>query len=198
DLITGIIKPTSGNIIINGIKSKDINYPLFRKRIGYVTQDCVVFDDTIANNICLWSEDFSKEKCEEKIKLTAESANCTEFINQKLDSYNTIIGERGVNLSGGQKQRLVIARELFKEPKILILDEATSSLDSSSEKFIKESINSLKGKMTIIIIAHRLSTVRSSDVIYVLNDSKILESGSFDELIMRDSKFKEMCELQKI
>jgi len=116
------------------------------------------------------------------IKNAAVLANCDKFINEDEREYETIIGDKGVKLSGGQRQRIAIARELSKEPQLMIFDEATSALDTESEQLIQQSINSLKGERTIVIIAHRLSTVRNCDYTYVLNEGRIVEEGSFDEL----------------
>jgi subfamily B ATP-binding cassette protein MsbA len=124
-------------------------------------------------------------------------ASAHAFISELPQGYQTRIGDKGVRLSGGQKQRLFIARELFKQPDLLILDEATSALDSASERYIQDSIDQLKGKITVIIIAHRLSTIKNADVIYVLDKGKVVESGSYEELMDNtSSRFSEMVELQ--
>jgi len=117
-----------------------------------------------------------------RIKRAADLAHCTEFVERMPDGFDTVVGERGSKLSGGQRQRIAIARELYKEPEIMIFDEATSSLDTDSERLIQSSINKMKGKRTLIIIAHRLSTIRNADYIYVLNKGRLVESGTFDEL----------------
>ena len=199
DLITGIIQPAHGKILIDGSNLQDFNSQNYRKRIGYVTQESVVFDDTVANNISLWNTEFSKRDCREKIQQAAKQALCDEFIGNMSDSYDTIIGDRGIKLSGGQRQRLVIARELFKNPEILILDEATSALDSESEHYIQESIDTLQGKVTIVIIAHRLSTIQNCTQICVLDQGTIVEQGTFSELITKKgSKFRKMCDQQNV
>ena len=133
------------------------------------------------------------------VELAAKHANCEEFILDTPDQYNTYIGDRGLKLSGGQRQRLAIARELYRKPEILILDEATSALDSKSEAFIQQSIDSLKHNKTIIIIAHRLSTVKNCDYIYVLNKGSIIEHGTFATLYNNEeSRFRNMCNMQKL
>jgi subfamily B ATP-binding cassette protein MsbA len=165
--------------------------------IGYVTQEIVIFNDTVANNVSLWSCDSNNRECMAKIKRAIEQAYCKDFVIGSSDGYNTHIGDRGIKLSVGQRQRLAIARELFKEPEILIFDEATSALDSKSETYIQESINSLKHKKTIVLIAHRLSTVKTSDYIYVLDKGHIIEEGTFSQLYNREgSRFRKMCDLQ--
>ncbi len=199
DLITGILRATGGTVCIDGISYDQINIQLLREKIGYVTQECVIFDDSIAQNISLWESDNIDAGNIQQVEDAAKLAYADEFINDLEDGYNTIVGDRGVRLSGGQRQRIAIARELYKQPEILIFDEATSALDSESERFIQQSIHDLKGRMTIIMIAHRLSTVKNADYIYVLEDGRIAESGTFRELIANPtSKFKSMIELQNI
>jgi subfamily B ATP-binding cassette protein MsbA len=199
DLITLLLKPESGSVIIDGFSGEKVNLASWRKQIGYVSQEAVMFDDTIANNISLWNKSNKDNELEKKIEEVARKANIDTFINSQPDKYNSIIGDRGVRLSGGQRQRLFIARELYKNPNLLILDEATSSLDSNSERYIKKSIDDLKGTMTVIIIAHRLSTIRDVDYIYVLKNGRVIEQGTYNELKESPkSQFKNMIEMQKI
>ena len=181
-------------MLVDGVPLPDLDVAAWRRLIGFVPQDCVVFDDTVANNISLW--DTSDR---ERIEQAAKRAHTDEFVRAMPDGYETRIGERGTRLSGGQRQRLAIARELFKQPELLILDEATSALDSESERLVQQSIEELKGTATIVVIAHRLSTIRHSDVIHVLSHGQVVESGSFDELYARtDSRFRKMCDLQAL
>ncbi len=183
DLITLMLKPYSGSVIIDGFDSNEIDLPTWRSQIGYVSQDAVIFDDTIANNISLWSNNFKNEEdLMNEIKHASKKAYLHEYISNLPNGYHTQVGDRGVKLSGGQKQRLFIARELFRKPNLLILDEATSALDSESERAIQESIDSLKGELTVIIVAHRLSTIKNVDTIYIFGDGKIIEKGSYNEL----------------
>jgi len=155
----------------------------------------VLFDDTVAANIALWSDSYTPDQ----IRDAAERARCLEFIERMPQQFETPVGDRGVKLSGGQRQRLAIARELVRSPDLLVLDEATSALDSESELAIQQSIDQLKGKVTIIIIAHRLSTIRGADRVYVLSEGKIVEDGGFDELASRPGgTFRRMCELQEL
>jgi subfamily B ATP-binding cassette protein MsbA len=199
DILTGLVVPQSGNIIMDGIPYRDLNMRELRRRIGYVTQEPVMFNDTIANNVSLWECDISDILCRKKIKTAAKHANCIEFVNENKDGFETIVGDKGVKLSGGQCQRIAIARELYKEPEIMIFDEATSSLDAESEMFIQRSINSMIGKRTIVVIAHRLSTIKNCDCIYVLKDGRIVEEGSFDELYRdTNSRFYSMCQAQNL
>ncbi len=194
DLLVGLFSPKSGVIKIDETRYQDIDLKGLRSNIGYVTQEPVIFNDTIANNISFWNCDNKNTECMKKIKYAAESANCSSFIEECENGYETVIGEKGVKLSGGQRQRIAIAREIFKDPKIMIFDEATSALDSESERLIQESINSMKGKYTLIIIAHRLSTILNCDLVYVLNNGRIVENGAISELYERkDSIFYQMC-----
>jgi subfamily B ATP-binding cassette protein MsbA len=194
-----MLTPQSGKISIDGIDYSGLELSSLRKIIGYVTQDPVIFNDTIANNISFWECDSQDDNCKKRIKDAAVLASCDSFINDTEKGNDTVIGDKGVKLSGGQRQRIAIARELFKEPDIMIFDEATSALDTESEKLIQQSINSLKGERTIVIIAHRLSTVRNCDYIYVLKDGMVAEEGSFDELYGdKYSRFYSMCQAQNL
>jgi ABC-type multidrug transport system fused ATPase/permease subunit len=199
DMLTLMLKPDKGKVIIDGIPHDDIDLISWRRQIGYVSQDTIVFDDTVANNICMWKGDYNADpQIRKEIETAAGQAYATQFISGLPAGFNTMVGDRGVRLSGGQKQRLFIARELFKNPRFLILDEATSALDSESERFIKESIDNLKGSATVAIIAHRLSTIRKADFIYVLDNGRIVESGTYEELIASGRNFHKMVELQTL
>jgi len=199
DIITGLLTPQSGEISIDGIDYSELELSSLRNVIGYVTQEPVIFNDTIANNISFWECDSQEDVCKKMIKDAAVLANCDKFINEAEMGHETIIGDKGVKLSGGQRQRIAIARELFKEPEIMIFDEATSSLDTESELLIQRSINSLKGERTIVIIAHRLSTVKDCDYIYVLKAGRVVEEGRFDELYGdKNSRFYSMCIAQNL
>lgn len=200
DLLTLMLRPTSGQILIDGIPSEVIRLETWRRQIGYVSQETVVFDDTIANNICLWAGDVDRDhELFARVREAARQAHIAHFIEELPDGYQTRVGDRGVRLSGGQRQRLFIARELFRKPRLLILDEATSALDSDSELAIRESIDALKGQMTLVIIAHRLATIRNVDTIYVLDQGTIIESGRFEDL--RDdenSRFSHLVASQQL
>jgi len=199
DILTGVLIPCSGSVLINDRPLSDIRKADWHRRIGYVTQEPVVFNDTVAANICFWSCDPEDPDSARRIREAAHKAYCDRFINQLPALYETIIGDRGVKLSAGQRQRLAIARELFREPELLILDEATSALDSESELFIQQSIQEMKGALTVILIAHRLSTIRTADYIYVLADGGIAEQGTFKDLFETEgSRFRQMCLLQNI
>lgn len=188
DLMTLVVKPCDGTIWVNESDSRSIDIHRWRKNIGFVSQDYVIFDDTIFNNVSMWTkrDSLPEAALEEKVWEALKKANLDEYVRGLPKGLDTIVGDRGVALSGGQKQRLAIARELFREPFILILDEATSSLDTDSELAIHSAITSLKGKMTIILIAHRLATIQGADMIYHLKDGEVIESGSY-ETLMSDS-----------
>ena len=198
DLITLLLKPNSGMITVDGIPYQEIDYHDWRQNIGMVTQDTIAFDDTIANNISLSTCDYEKdETCRFRIEEAAKKTYCHTFVQQLPERYQSVVGDRGIKLSGGQRQRLSIARELFKNPRLLILDEATSSLDTESERYIQKSIDEFKGKIALVIIAHRLSTVKNVGYIYVLDKGRIVEEGSYEDLLKREnSRFGRMVALQ--
>jgi subfamily B ATP-binding cassette protein MsbA len=200
DIVSLLLTPQEGTLYLDDIPARELNYSAWRNKIGFVPQDPVVFDDTVASNINFWMGDYNKDPvCKEKTEEVSQKANCHNFVIKMKKGYNTRIGDRGVQLSGGQRQRLAIARELYKDPQILILDEATSALDTESERYIQQSINELKGKMTVLIIAHRLSTIKNADYICVLEDGKIIEKGTYAELTAdQSSRFKSMTEMQNL
>jgi subfamily B ATP-binding cassette protein MsbA len=199
DLLTGLLTPDSGMIRIDGIDYQDIDKSFLRQIIGYVTQEPVIFNDSIENNISFWDLSLGADGVRKKVESAAGTAHALGFIEDTEKGLLTVIGDKGVKLSGGQRQRISIARELFRDPEILIFDEATSSLDSESEALIQESINKLMGHKTIIIIAHRLSTVRNCDYIYVLSNGEIIEGGSFESLYGdHTTMFYQMCKTQRL
>ncbi|MFT3694666.1 MAG: ABC transporter ATP-binding protein [Kofleriaceae bacterium] len=194
DLILGTLKPSRGEIRYDATPLSKIDLETMRPRVGYVPQDAILFDDTVRNNITMWGD-----KAPEAVAAAAKRARADEFIAAMPEQYEAMIGDRGVRLSGGQRQRLAIARELVKEPSILVLDEATSALDSESERAIQQSIDALAGQLTILIIAHRLSTIRNCDHVCVLHDGRIVEQGSYAELAARPgSRFQRLVQLQDL
>ena len=162
--------------------------------MGIVTQEAILFNDSIANNIALGKDDAT----EAEIQNAARIANAESFITKKEDSYNTNIGDRGLKLSGGERQRLTIARAVLKNPPILILDEATSSLDTESERLVQDAINNLMNNRTSIVIAHRLSTIRHADEIIVLQKGEIVERGTHDSLIQQNGFYKKLVTMQEV
>jgi len=162
--------------------------------MGIVTQEPILFNDTIANNITLGVEHATTEAIEHAAKV----ANAHNYIIQKEEGYNTNIGDRGSKLSGGERQRLTIARAVLKNPPILILDEATSSLDTESERLVQDAINNLMTNRTSIVIAHRLSTIRHADEIIVLQKGEIVERGTHDSLIEQHGFYKRLVDMQEV
>jgi subfamily B ATP-binding cassette protein MsbA len=183
---------SSGSIKIDGTDIRDIKLGSLRRLMGIVTQDVILFNDSVANNIAYGYHQYSIEE----IKRAARLANANEFIAQMGDGYDTIIGERGMRLSGGQRQRISIARAILKNPPILIFDEATSSLDSEAERLIQEAIENLMKDRTVLIIAHRLSSIMKSDKIIVLEEGTIIDEGTHDELIERCERYEYLYKLQ--
>ena len=192
DLIPRFYDTIDGSILIDDTNIKDINLNSLRSLMGIVTQETFLFNDTVRANIA-----YGVESIEDNIiKDAAIAANAHDFIEKLPDGYDTVIGERGISLSGGQRQRIAIARAIVKNPPILILDEATSSLDTESEKNVQEAIEKLMCDRTVIVIAHRLSTVHNADKILVLDNGKIIDKGSHQELINRDGVYKELHNMQ--
>lgn len=195
NLTTSILKPSKGEIYFDDKLSTQFDLNSFRNKIGYIAQEPVIFNDTIFNNITFWQE--PTPQVLERFWMIAELTHLSNFIKNLKDKENTKLGDHGILISGGQKQRISIARELYKNVELLILDEATSSLDSETESIIQRNIDSLHGNFTIIIIAHRLSTIRNADIIYLIENGKLKDSGTFDVLIGRSERFKRMVELQE-
>ena len=200
DMITLMLRPRTGEIRIDGVPHDAVDLDSWRDQIGYVSQETVVFDDTVANNISLWRGDFEEDSVlQERVINAAERAHADHFIRDLPNGYQTVVGDRGVRLSGGQRQRLFVARELFKRPNLLLLDEATSDLDTASEQHIQDSIDALQGEVTVVIIAHRLSTVKNADRVYVLDDGQVIEEGTYHELrTLENGRFQEMVEMQAL
>jgi subfamily B ATP-binding cassette protein MsbA len=194
DMVPRFHDVTSGELLIDGINIKDYSIKDLRNLMGIVTQEPILFNETIANNIALGVENATLQSIEE----AARVANAHSFIVNKEDGYHTNIGERGSKLSGGERQRVTIARAVLKNPPILILDEATSSLDTESERLVQDALNHLMEDRTSLVIAHRLSTVRHADEIIVLNKGKIAERGKHEELIGLRGLYYRLVELQEV
>lgn len=188
----GSATENSGNILIDGHDLREVKLRDYRRHLGVVLQDNFLFDGTVLDNIRFSNPEASFETIKEMCRI----ANADEFIEKFPNGYDTIVGERGVKLSGGQRQRIAIARALLADPRILILDEATSSLDSESEALIQEGLNNLRKGRTTFVIAHRLSTIRSADQILVVENGEILERGTHDELIKIDGRYRQLYDKQ--
>lgn len=183
-----------GEILVDGKNIKNYRIEDYKKRLAVVSQNVEIFNRTIFENISFAKTSASRQE----VMAAAQKAHAHEFIMDFQHGYDTLVGEKGIRLSGGQKQRISIARALLKDPDIYIFDEATSSLDTESEQYIQNSIFSIAGKKTTIIIAHRLSTIRKADVIVVLDKGKIVEQGSYEELLQRRGQFWKMVQLQEM
>jgi ATP-binding cassette, subfamily B, bacterial MsbA len=195
DLVPRFYDVTSGEVLIDGQDVRMLTMESLRSHMSFVTQEIILFNDTIFNNIALGKPDAKMED----VMRAAQIANAHEFIIETEDGYSTTIGDRGIRLSGGQRQRLSIARAVFKNPSILILDEATSALDTESEKLVQDALNNLMKGRTTLVIAHRLSTIKEADEIIVLQDGQIVERGNHNELILLDdSIYRRLTSLQKI
>ncbi len=192
DLLPRFYDPTFGEIKIDGINIKKIGLRSLRNLMGIVTQETILFNDTVWNNIAYGHDHASQEEVES----AAKAANAHQFIMSMPQKYQTIIGDRGVKISGGERQRLAIARALFKNPPILIFDEATSSLDTESEALVQEAIDRLMKGRTVFVIAHRLSTIQNADKIVVLDDGKIVQMGDHKSLIQQEGLYKRLYEMQ--
>jgi len=193
-LITRFYDPDAGNISMDGINIRDMTLESLRNQLSLVLQDVFLFNGTISENIAYGCENASQKQIEQ----AAETACIAEYIESLPEKYDTLIGERGMRLSGGQKQRISIARSVLRNSPILILDEATSSVDTETEKEIQRAINGIAGTRTLIVIAHRLSTVRNADKIIVLENGRITEQGKHDELIKLNGAYAKLCSIQNI
>lgn len=193
DLVLKFYQVSSGEIRIDGIPINEIDTESLRKMMGLVTQEALLFNDTVFNNLRLGNEKATDEEVIEAAKV----ANAHDFISKLENGYNTIIGDRGGKLSGGEKQRLTIARALLKNPPILILDEATSSLDAQSERLVQDALEKIMKNRTSLIIAHRFSTIQHADEVWVMEHGKIVERGSPQELDAQDSAYRKLADLQK-
>lgn len=192
DLLPRFYDVTSGSITIDNIDIRHVTLDSLRRQIGLVSQEVLLFHDTIANNITCGSPDKDMAKIQE----AAKSAYAHDFIMAQPAAYNTVVGDRGTLLSGGQRQRIAIARAIFMDPTILLLDEVAAALDAESEGLIEETIKKLKGRQTILAVAHRLSTIREADRIYAIEGGSIVESGTHEELLKQNGRFRQLHDMQ--
>jgi ABC-type multidrug transport system fused ATPase/permease subunit len=196
NMLCGLLAPTQGQILVDSTPLIKLNRTAFQKRIGFITQEPVVFSDSIFNNVTFWAERNAEN--EQKCIAALQKASVYQFVCEQPYGLETALGNNGINLSGGQKQRISIARELYKDIDILIMDEATSALDSETERMIQENIDALKGQYTILIVAHRLSTIKNADRIVLMDKGQIKEQDSFEALVERVPRFRKMVELQEV
>ena len=194
NLIPRFYDPKEGYISIDNQNISQVKLETLRKEIALVSQDIIMFDDTIKNNLIF----ANFEASENDIVNACIKANCHNFISEMKDGYNTVVGENGVKLSGGQKQRISIARAILKNSSIILLDEATSALDTESEKIVQEAMNNLSEDKTTVTIAHRLSTIKNSDLIYVIDKGKVVEEGTHDQLLNLNKIYKKLCDQQTL
>jgi len=194
DMIMVFHQPIAGRISLDGIPVSDFDVLSYRRKIGYVPQDSVLFNMTIRDNL-LWA---CESATDDEIIEAARHANADDFIRQLPKGYNTLVGDRGIRLSGGQRQRITLARAILRKPALLILDEATSSLDTYSERLIQQAIENIAKNTTVIVIAHRLSTIINANYVYVLKKGRIVEEGAYSELVKMKGHFNRMVELQTI
>lgn len=192
DLIAGFWYPTEGEILIDGIDIKEYSLQCLRSQIAVVTQDIILFNDSVENNIRFGNILSSKEEVEEAAKM----ADAHDFIINLPHGYESVVGEKGILLSGGQKQRITIARAILRQPKILIFDEATASLDTESEDRIQKALERMSKGRTTIVIAHRLSTIRKADKIIVMDKGRLIEQGSHEELLSKGGLYSELWHMQ--
>ena len=196
NVITGLLHPDQGMVIVNGQPLESLNLSSYQKRIGYITQESIIFNDTIFNNVTFWAK--KDQLSVSGFWESAEQASIDDFIKGLDRAEEALLGNNGINLSGGQKQRISIARELYKDIDLLIMDEATSALDSETEEAIKNNIDKLKGKYTIVMVAHRLSTIKNADVVVLMESGRVVDFGAYDVLLERSARFRRMVQLQEL
>ncbi len=196
DLIAGFYKPQKGKVLIDGIDLGKVDKRTWLPQLGLISQDSFIYSGTIEDNICFGVN--QKDRDQNRIREATRIAFANEFIEMLPQGYQTIVGEKGVKLSGGQRQRLGIARALYLDPPVLIFDEATSSLDANSEKMVQNAIDSLQGKRTVIVVAHRLSTLTNADYIYVIENGEITEKGTHQQLKNGKGLYSNLCKKQTL
>jgi len=194
DLLMGFNTIERGNLLVDGVPLADYDQHSYRQRIGYVPQDAVLFNMSIRDNL-LWAR---SDVGEAELRAACVQANAIDFIDEMPDGLDTVVGDRGAKLSGGQRQRICLARAILRQPQLLLLDEATSSLDSQSEHLIQVAIDRIAEQTTVVVVAHRLSTIARADYVYVLEEGRVAEAGKYSELIQYDGLFNRMATLQNL
>jgi ABC-type multidrug transport system fused ATPase/permease subunit len=191
-LLMGFFEPTEGRVLFDQADMRDYDLESVRSHIGLVSQDPYIFNGTISDNIALGAPAATQDQ----IALAARAAGLEEFIGTLPERYETVIGERGANMSGGQRQRLAIARALLRKPEILIFDEATSHLDTATEQAIQENLRTALAGKTVVLVAHRLSTVKNANLIYVMHQGRVVEEGTHRQLMARDGRYSSLWRAQ--
>jgi len=194
DLIMFFYDPVEGGIFIDSENLREFNAKSYRRCIGYVPQESVLFNMSVKDNL-LWSKE---DATDTEIKFACQQAYADQFIEQLPQGYDTIVGDRGVRLSGGQVQRITLARAILRNPQLLILDEATSALDTHSERLIQQAIDNIAKKATVIVVAHRLSTIKNAHYVYVLKEGRVVEEGEYSKLTKKEGHFNKMVKLQML
>jgi ATP-binding cassette subfamily C protein len=191
----GLIMPTSGRVLVDGTPLGAERIRAWRDQIGYVAQDTFLFHDSVRANLLWACPGASEADIHEALRLAAAA----EFVAELPRGMETVVGDRGVRLSGGERQRLALARALLRKPSLLLLDEATSNLDAENERRVQEAWEQLRGRLTILVITHRLSAIRGADVIHVLDRGRVIEAGDWDTLVANEhGQFRALCRLQGI
>lgn len=196
NIIAGLLQLKGGNMTVDGLDLGHLDIAQYQSRIGYITQESVIFNDTIFNNVTFWQPKTPENY--QRFLRAVDQASITDYINSLDEKEDALLGNNGINLSGGQKQRISIARELYKDIDILIMDEATSALDSETELAIQKNIDALKGRYTIFIVAHRLSTIKNCDKVILMDKGEVKVQGSYQELLEHSKKFQRMVSLQEL
>ena len=192
ELLIGLRRPTEGRVLVDETDLVELDLNSWRRRVGYVAQDTVLFNDTLRNNLLF----FAPGASEENLRWAMQISHLDEVVADLPEGLETQVGESGVRFSGGQRQRIALARALVAKPELLILDEATSALDNESERYIQDALESIRHTMTIVVIAHRLSTVRKADRIYVMEAGEVIEEGDFNSLLASGGRFKDLHDMQ--
>jgi subfamily B ATP-binding cassette protein MsbA len=192
DLLARFYDATAGRITVDGVDVRDVTLASLRAQLGIVTQETILFHDTVRNNIAYGLADAG----EEAVRAAARAAHAHDFISRMTQGYDTVIGDRGMKLSGGERQRLAIARALLKNPPLLLLDEATSALDTESERLVQDALERLMRDRTVLVIAHRLSTVQHAHRIVVMESGRVVASGAHAELMEQDGAYRRLYNLQ--
>ena len=196
NLLSGLLIPSEGKLLIDDESIEEIDLHTYKERIGYIAQEAPIFNDTVFNNVTFWDEKSPENYL--RFEKALKRASIYDFVIGLANRENEFLGNNGINISGGQKQRLSIARELYKDVDFLFMDEATSALDGGTEAAIQNEIESLKGQYTIIIIAHRLATIKNADRIVLLDKGKINDVGTYEYLVSSNEQFQRMIYLQDL